>query len=466
MTYPKNNNFFFVMNNHIFSCKTFLKAVFLLFLYPIFISSSLAQVTPAWHFDNYSDKNSSIPHNFINDLAFDERDNSLWIATGGGLVHWAEKDSTIYTPKNSELKDYGIKCIAIGKDGDKYIGTYGAGIYKIDAEGKFYHLQVPSKSNKNTVLSIVEDQNKTIWVGTEEEGLFRIDSKFRLLISVERIAFTRVFDIAIDKNNTKWIATERGLYTLEEDNRLKIYPSLKDQPINSIAFSSQNELLISSTLESRAQFFIGGKKQQLSKDVHYQFRTMLPTDKSLWVASFSGLSLFENNRWTVFNPQNSAFPSTMVSTLAQNPKDKTVWAGTFGQGLVKLSQLQTLPEGEFRLGTTSIKKGDVVRLHIGFERATAIFNDTTGISELVEFMKENQNVRIELSGHTDTAGDAMLNYKLSQERADAVKLYLMRKNIEAKRIETKAYGGTRPISENNSEASRQKNRRVEMKIIE
>ncbi|WP_375558955.1 OmpA family protein [Bernardetia sp. OM2101] len=429
---------------------------------------SFAQTTPVWHFDTYNEKNSSIPHNFINDLAFDKMDNSLWIATGGGLVHWSEKDSTIYTPKNSELKDYGIKCITIGRDGDKYIGTYGAGVYKIDATGNFSHLQVPSKSNKNTVLCIKEDQHKTIWVGTEEEGLFRIDSKFKLLISVERVAFTRVFDIVVDKNNTKWIATERGLYTLDNDNRLKIYPSLKDQPINSIAFSSDNELLISSTLESTAQFFIGEEKQKPSKDVHYQFRTMLSVkdNNELWAASLSGLSLYSSDKWTVFNPQNSAFPSTMVSTLVQNPKDNTVWAGTYGQGLVKLSQLQKLPEGEFRLGTTSIKKGDIIRLHIGFERATAIFSDTTGISELVEFMTENQTVRIELSGHTDTAGDATLNYKLSQERADAVKLYLMRNNIEAKRIETKAYGGTKPISDNTNESSRQKNRRVEMRIIE
>lgn len=457
------------MNTYTYYPKAFFRAALLLLFYSVFTFFSFAQTTPAWHFDTYNDKNSSIPHNFINDLAFDKSDNSLWIATGGGLVHWSEKDSTIYTPKNSELKDYGIKCIAIGKDGDKYIGTYGAGVYKIDAKGKFFHLQVPSKSNKNTVLCLIEDQNKTVWVGTEEEGLFRIDSEFKVLVSVERIAFTRVFEVIVDKENTKWVATERGLYTLDNDTRLKIYPSLKDQPINSIAFSPKNELLISSTLESTAQFFVGDKKQTPSKDVHYQFRTMLSVkdnNESLWAASLSGLSLYSTDKWTVFNPQNSAFPSTMVSTLAQNPKDKTIWAGTYGQGLVKLSKLNALPEGEFRLGTTAIKKGDVVRLNIGFERATAIFSDTTGIYELVEFMKENQSIRIELSGHTDTAGDATLNYKLSQERADAVKLYLMRKNIEADRIETKAYGGTKPISSNSNETSRQKNRRVEMRIIE
>ncbi|WP_291721813.1 OmpA family protein [Bernardetia sp.] len=458
------------MNIQIFSSHTFFKAVLLFVLCFVFVYASVAQTTPAWHFDTYNTKNSTIPHNFINDLAFDATDGSLWIATGGGLVHWSKKDSTLYTPKNSELQDYGIKCITIGQDGDKYIGTYGAGVYKIDTEGNFSHLKVPSQSNKNAVLCITEDQNKTIWVGTEEEGLFRIDSKFKLLISVERIAFTRVFNILVDKDNTKWIATERGLYTLDNESRLKIYPSLRNQPINSIVFSPKNELLISSTLESTAQFFIDGKKQKSSKNVHYQFRTMLPVaekNQTLWAASLSGLSLLDNeSEWTVFSPQNSAFPSSMVSTLAQDPKDKTIWAGTFGQGLVKISQLKNLPEGEFRLGTTSIKKGEIVRLHIGFERATAIFSDTTGISELVEFMQENQNIRIELAGHTDTAGDASLNYKLSQERADAVKLYLMRNNIEASRIETKAYGGTRPISNNNSEASRQKNRRVEMKIIE
>ena len=457
------------MNIQLFSSHTFFKAALLFFFCFTFSLVGIAQITPVWHFDTYNDKNSSIPHNFINDLAFDAKDGSLWIATGGGLVHWSATDSTLYTPKNSDLEDYGIKCVTIGRDGEKYIGTYGAGIYKIDTDGNFSHLKIPSQSNKNTVLCITEDENKTIWVGTEEEGLFRIDSKFKLLISVEKIAFTRVFDILVDENNVKWIATERGLYTLDSESRLKIYPALKSQPINSITFAPNNELLISSTLESQAQFFIGSKKQKPSKDVHYQFRTMLPIgedSQKLWAASLSGLSLLEDDTWTIFNPQNSAFPSTMVSTLAQNPKDKTIWAGTYGQGLVKLSQLQKLPEGEFRLGTTSIKKGDVVRLHIGFERATAIFSDTTGMSELVEFMKENQTVRIELSGHTDTAGDATLNYKLSQERADAVKLYLMRNNIEASRIETKAYGGTRPISSNTTEASRQKNRRVEMKIIE
>ena len=450
------------MNNFIFSSSPFLGLLF--YVFSIFLC--FAQTTPAWHFDTYNDKNSSIPHNFINDLAFDTKDNSLWIATGGGLVHWSERDSIIYTPKNSELQDYGVKCITIGKDGDKYIGTYGSGVYKIDTKGKFSRLEVPSKSNRNTVLCIKEDQHKTIWVGTEEEGLFRIDSEFKLLVSVERIAFTRVFDIIVDEDNAKWIATERGLYTLDNETRMKIYPSLKDQPINSIAFSPKRDLLISSTLESTAQFFVGEREQTPSKEVHYQFRTMLSTKESLWAASLSGLSLFENNKWTVFNPQNSTFPSTMVSTLAQNPKDNTIWAGTFGQGLVKLSQLNKLPKGEFRLGSASIRKGDVVRLHIGFERATAIFNDTTGISELVEFMKENQAVRIELSGHTDTAGDATLNYKLSQERANAVKLFLIRENIETDRIETKAYGGTRPISSNASEESRQKNRRVEMRVIE
>ncbi len=454
------------MNIYIPSFSFALKVILTTLFAINFVFIAFAQKKPVWHFDTYNNKNSSIPHNFINDLAFDKTDSSLWIATGAGLVHWSEKDSIIYTPKNSKLKDYGIKCISIGKEGDKYIGTYSSGVYKIDTDGNFSHLLIPSKENKSTVLSIKEDKNKTIWVGTENEGLFRIDSKFRFLINVEKTAFTRVFEIVVDEQNTKWIATERGLYTLNSDNRLKIYPSLKDQPINAITFSSQNELLISSTLQSTAQFFVGNKKQKPSKDVHYQFRTILSTNQDVWAASLSGLSFYSGEKWTVFNPQNSEFPSTMVSTLAQNPEKNVIWAGTFGQGLVKISLPKILLEDEFVLGTKSVKKGDIIQLHIGFKRATAIFNDTTGISELVRFMNQNEKIRIELSGHTDVAGDATLNYKLSRERADAVKLYLMRNNIEANRIETKAYGGTKPLSNNTNAASRQKNRRVEMKILE
>jgi outer membrane protein OmpA-like peptidoglycan-associated protein len=83
---------------------------------------------------------------------------------------------------------------------------------------------------------------------------------------------------------------------------------------------------------------------------------------------------------------------------------------------------------------------------------------------VVHFLQTNPNVRIELTGHTDNRGVHDDNVKLSQQRVNKVKEYLVQKGIESRRISGKGYGGTRPIASNDTEESRRMNRRVEFTI--
>ena len=83
---------------------------------------------------------------------------------------------------------------------------------------------------------------------------------------------------------------------------------------------------------------------------------------------------------------------------------------------------------------------------------------------VVSFLKSNPRVKIELAGHTDNRGIPAQNVKLSQARVDKVKSYLVSKGVEAKRINGKGYGGMKPVASNDSEESRQLNRRVEFTI--
>ncbi|MGA0560404.1 OmpA family protein [Larkinella sp. VNQ87] len=87
------------------------------------------------------------------------------------------------------------------------------------------------------------------------------------------------------------------------------------------------------------------------------------------------------------------------------------------------------------------------------------------LDSLVATLDRNPAIRIELSGHTDNVGDAKLNLALSQNRVNAVKNYLVNKGISADRIQTKAYGGSRPIADNTREETRRLNRRVEVTIL-
>jgi len=87
------------------------------------------------------------------------------------------------------------------------------------------------------------------------------------------------------------------------------------------------------------------------------------------------------------------------------------------------------------------------------------------MQQLLTFMQTHPTTEILLAGHTDNQGDFDANVKLSQDRVDVVKQYLVSNGIAASRITAKGYGPTRPIASNNREISRQQNRRVEMTVI-
>lgn len=85
---------------------------------------------------------------------------------------------------------------------------------------------------------------------------------------------------------------------------------------------------------------------------------------------------------------------------------------------------------------------------------------------LVNLMKENPKMIIQLEGHTDFLGDSRANMKLSQQRVESVRSYVANKGIAKSRIKTKAYGGTQPLSRDNTPEAHRLNRRVEVRILE
>ena len=90
---------------------------------------------------------------------------------------------------------------------------------------------------------------------------------------------------------------------------------------------------------------------------------------------------------------------------------------------------------------------------------------TSELQKLVQLLKENPSLRIEVSGHTDNVGKPADNLVLSNNRARAVVTFLTTQGIAANRVEAKGYGETRPVSGNNTEEERAKNRRTEVKVL-
>jgi outer membrane protein OmpA-like peptidoglycan-associated protein len=87
------------------------------------------------------------------------------------------------------------------------------------------------------------------------------------------------------------------------------------------------------------------------------------------------------------------------------------------------------------------------------------------LDKTVSLLKENPTFKILLEGHTDNQGDWSENLKLSNDRVETVKNYLISKGILSSRIQVKGWGGTKPVSSNLTEERRKLNRRVEFTLF-
>ncbi|MBN8577046.1 MAG: OmpA family protein [Cytophagales bacterium] len=89
----------------------------------------------------------------------------------------------------------------------------------------------------------------------------------------------------------------------------------------------------------------------------------------------------------------------------------------------------------------------------------------TELRTVLDFLQNNPQVKIEISGHTDNTGTEAYNQQLSERRAKSVAMYLIEQGIAANRIQTKGYGSKKNLLPNNTDENRQQNRRIEFKIL-
>lgn len=87
------------------------------------------------------------------------------------------------------------------------------------------------------------------------------------------------------------------------------------------------------------------------------------------------------------------------------------------------------------------------------------------LDAVVQVVQQSDAQRIEIGGHTDSLGAAHYNLRLSEARASAVRKYLLGQGVSADRLVAKGYGETTPRADNDTEAGREKNRRVELKRL-
>jgi outer membrane protein OmpA-like peptidoglycan-associated protein len=107
-----------------------------------------------------------------------------------------------------------------------------------------------------------------------------------------------------------------------------------------------------------------------------------------------------------------------------------------------------------------------VSVTFAFDKSVLTADDKAQLDEVSSSLASARGYILEITGGTDSVGDAQYNYKLSQKRADAVVTYLSTKyNIPPHKFYLIGIGKENPVAENTSRAGRAQNRRVEIKLM-
>lgn len=170
-----------------------------------------------------------------------------------------------------------------------------------------------------------------------------------------------------------------------------------------------------------------------------EFLVALPTKKEYALnVSFPGYSFFSKNFNMIESDEAVRMDVPLVPITDEQP---ILLANVF-----------------FDLGKSTLRKESYVELN-----------------KLESFLKENNSIKIEIGGHTDTRGDNRANQKLSEDRAKAVYDFLVNKGVEAERLSYKGYGEENPMNtdeeiaklttEEAKEKAHQENRRTEYRIV-
>jgi outer membrane protein OmpA-like peptidoglycan-associated protein len=104
------------------------------------------------------------------------------------------------------------------------------------------------------------------------------------------------------------------------------------------------------------------------------------------------------------------------------------------------------------------------KIHFQTAKATIMPDSFAMLNEVADVLKKKDAIRVRIEGHTDSRGGMKYNMKLSQSRADSVRMYLIKEGVDPSHMESRGFGPTQPIADNRTEKGREQNRRVEFII--
>ena len=154
--------------------------------------------------------------------------------------------------------------------------------------------------------------------------------------------------------------------------------------------------------------------------------------------------------------------ATTDSKLADHDSKLADLDKTSRDALERAQAAGKLAQGKFLY--EMVLQDDGVKFHVN--QAALSPDDESKLNAFAEKLKaDNHNVYVEIQGHTDGTGPKALNYRLGEERAEAVRLFLNKQGVALNRMSTISYGPDAPVQSNHTREGRAANRRVVLVVL-
>lgn len=228
-----------------------------------------------------------------------------WIATwDDGLVRYDGKTWKVFNTKNSKLPHNTIYCMTLDSKENLWIGTFGGGVAKFDRKKKWTIYNSKNSGLPNDwIYSIAFDKKSNVWIGTYSEGLAIFDqrkkwtvyNKFNSILPNNKVTV-----IYIDKNDNKIIGTAEHMIFIQNN-----------------VWKTEAEV-----------------NYKTDEEAIYCIAPYIDK-KILMCYKFGSIVIYDGNFFKIYNTTNSDLPFLGFYSVTYDKKN-TIWAGSFGQGVVHL----------------------------------------------------------------------------------------------------------------------------------
>jgi diguanylate cyclase (GGDEF)-like protein len=318
-----------------------------------------------------------LSHERVWSLAVD-RDGNVWIGTdGGGLDRWSRGRLSSFSTRNGLDNDY-VWALHEDRAGSLWVGTNGAGLARLQ-DGRVVPLTTAEGLPSDFAWSVCRTRDGSLWVGSEDAGLARVrDGAVTRFTTRDGLSSNQVKALVESPDGSLWIGGNEGIDRFRDGRITRAaVPELAGLRINALALDREGSLWIASdrgglrVVRNGRLSVVPGTGKRAGEQLN---SVRVARDGAVWFGSLGGLGRLRGEQLQWYG-RAEGLPSARVSSIFEDPAGQ-IWAATQG-GLVRV-------QGE-RAQSVGSKEGlhdDSIAVAIGDDSGGIWMGTNRGISRV------------------------------------------------------------------------------------